>query len=141
MTGEERRALERFILGREWVPLTIGALLVGISLVLALGSRLAERGAGVALLLLSLLAVGLYIWSRTRRDLLAGQVAEGEAAITAKAVEQHPLTTFYYLLDADANRYEVSSQDYERAQVGETYRLLYSLGTHIVLSLTRVRKL
>ena len=141
MTAGERRALVLFIWAREWVLMTIGALMVGMSLTLAPSARVLERGVGVALALLLLLAMGLYLWAKARRDLLAGRVAEREADIVAKTVERRQATTLYYLSDVAANRYEVSSQTYERAQEGETYRMVHTLGTHIVLSLTRVRKL
>ena len=138
MTRGEVWYLVRFVLCREWVLLAIGVLTMGVSLSSLLSNHPAERVSGLALALLLLVAMSLFIWIKLRKDLRTREVCEEDVDIQAKRQESGEATMTYWLVDIDGTEYEVSHRWYTRVEPRQAYRLTYTAGLRIVLSVERV---
>jgi hypothetical protein len=137
MTVREKWRLVLFVLGREWVLVATGLLVSGISLSALFSQDAAERAAGALLALLLWLAMGLYIWIKLQADLKAKQICTKEIEVREKRMQRQEATTSLYLIDREAEAYEVSQRHFNQANTGQVYRLTYTARLHIVLVMER----
>ena len=137
MTIREEWRLVLFVLGREWVLVAAGLLVSGISLSALFSQDAAERAAGVLLALLLWLAMGLYIWIKLQADLKARQICIKEIEVREKRTQRQEATTSLFLINRETEAYEVSQRHFNQANIGQVYRLTYTVRLHIVLVMER----
>jgi hypothetical protein len=138
MTKEEKRQLIGLVLGREWVLLAIGVLVMGISLSYLLSSRPYEQIMGLALAILLLVAMGLFVWSKLQRDLKDPMLGERDVTIVEKHQTKGETTYSYWLVDEHGVEYDAPHRVFTRVEPGQMYHLVFTQHLHIVLSVERI---